>query len=113
GGSAQRIGWDGATVEQLKLALPEACGLGASRFFFHIVAIILQVKQKKQFISECENRTRFRCCLSLRRKGHPSGGIHAPWYLSSEIAASFPRDLARPIAEPPRLLQQDQHEVPW
>jgi hypothetical protein len=50
------------------------------------VAIILQVKQKKQFISECENRTRFLCCLSLRRKGHPSGGIHAPWYLPSEIA---------------------------
>src|SRR5207302_5913821 len=97
GGSAQRIGWDGATVEQLKLALPEACGLGASRFFFHIVAIILQVKQKKQFISECENRTRFRCCLRLRRKGHPSGGIHAPWYLPSEIAGFWPDGDALPL----------------
>jgi hypothetical protein len=48
---------------------------------------MLQVIKKKQVISECENRARFLYCLSLQRKGHPSGGIHAPWYLSSEIAA--------------------------
>ncbi|PYU83163.1 MAG: hypothetical protein DMG50_09080 [Acidobacteria bacterium] len=41
-GSGQQIGWDGETMEQLKLALPEVRGLRASRFFFHIVAIILQ-----------------------------------------------------------------------
>src|SRR5439155_11837 len=59
-------------------------------FCLHIVAIILQVIVKIQVISERENRAAFLRSLSLRRKGHPSGGIHAPWYLPSEIAvASF------------------------
>src|SRR5436190_21430939 len=40
---------------------------------------------------ERENRAAFLRSLSLRRKGHPSGGIHAPWYLPSEIAGGhFP-----------------------
>ena len=86
-GSGQRIGWDGETVEQLKLALPEVRGLRASWFCLHIVAILLQVIVKIQVISERENRAAFLRSLSLRRKGHPSGGIHAPWYLPSEIAA--------------------------
>ena len=87
-GSGQRIGWDGETVEQLKLALPEVRGLRASWFCLHIVAILLQVIVKIQVISERENRAAFLRSLSLRRKGHPSGGIHAPWYLPSEIAGT-------------------------
>ena len=85
-GSGQRIGWDGETMEQLKLALPEVRGLRASWFCLHIVAILLQVSVKIQVISERENRAAFLRSLSLRRKGHPSGGIHTPWYLPSEIA---------------------------
>jgi hypothetical protein len=37
----QQIGWDGEKAEQLKLALAEVCGLRASWFFLHIVAILL------------------------------------------------------------------------
>src|SRR2546421_11189666 len=44
-----------------------------------------------QAISERENRAAFLRSLSLRRKGHPSGGIHAPWYLPSEIAGAWDR----------------------
>ena len=44
--SGQQIGWDGETVEQMKLALTEARGLRAPWFFFHIVVTMLQVKYK-------------------------------------------------------------------
>ncbi len=88
-GPGQQIGWDGEKAEQLKLALPEVRGLRASWFCLHIVAIMLQVIVKIQVISERENRAAFLRSLSLRRKGHPSGGIHAPWYLPSEIAANL------------------------
>src|ERR1700745_2656233 len=59
--------------------------------------MILQVKWKKQIISECENKTRCLSCLSLRRKSHPSGGIHARWYLPSEIVAAVTA-VRRPIS---------------
>ena len=74
-GSGQQIGWDGETAEQLKLALPEACGLRTSWFFFHIVAIMLQVKTQMQVISERENRTAFLRSLSLRRNRYLPGWI--------------------------------------
>jgi hypothetical protein len=47
----QQIGWNGKMVEQLKFALAEPCGLGASRLVFHIVAIILQAKEGMQAFS--------------------------------------------------------------
>jgi len=75
-GSGQQIGWDGETAEQLKLALPEACGLRASWFLSHIVAILLQVKVEKQAHSERENRTLFLHSLNLKDKGHLSGGFN-------------------------------------
>jgi hypothetical protein len=75
-GSRQQIEWDGETAEQLKLALPEACGLRTSWFFFHIVAILLQVKTEMQAISERENRTLPLHSLDLKGKGHLSGGLN-------------------------------------
>jgi hypothetical protein len=43
-GSGQQIGRDGETAQELELALAEAGGLRASRFFFfHIVVMMLQV----------------------------------------------------------------------
>ena len=75
-GSGQQIGWEGETVEQLKLALWEPNGLRTSWFFFHIVAIVLQVKINMQAISERENRTLLLHSLNLRRKGHLSGGFN-------------------------------------
>src|SRR3989440_10417488 len=49
---------------------------------------MLQVIVKIQVISERETRAAFLRSLSLRRKGHPSGGMHAPWSLPSEIAGN-------------------------
>jgi hypothetical protein len=44
-GSGQQIGRDGETAQELKLALAQAGGLQASRFFFfHIVVMMLQVR---------------------------------------------------------------------
>src|SRR5260370_244210 len=86
-GCGQQIGWEGETVEQLKLALWEPNGLRTSWFFFHIVAIVLQVKINMQAISERENRTLLLHSLNLRRKGHLSGGFnkgdaYVPRYLA-------------------------------
>lgn len=106
-GSGQQLGWDRETVEQLKFALAEACGLRPLRFFFHIVAIMLQEQQKKQAISECENRTRFLECLSLRRKRHPSRGTHAWWHRPSEIAG-LPEWFAPLAPRPPRPMTCDE-----
>jgi hypothetical protein len=62
-------------MEQLKLALPEVCGLRASWFLLHIVAILLQVKLKMQVISERENRAAFLRSLSLRPNRYLPGWI--------------------------------------
>ena len=76
-GSGQQIGWDGETVEQMKFALTKTCGLGAARFSFHIVAIMLQDKEEMQAFFERENRTQFLYRLSSEGKAHQSGLIHA------------------------------------
>ncbi len=90
-GSGQQIGWDGETAEQMKFVLTKTSGPRAARFLFHIVAMMLQDKQKMQAFSERENRTQFLYCLSSEGKAHPSGLIHARYSLPSEIAdAGFP-----------------------
>jgi hypothetical protein len=75
-GPGQQLGWDGETAEQLKLALPEACGLRTSWFFLHIVAIMLQAKAELQVISERENRTLFLHSFNSKGKSHLSGGFN-------------------------------------
>ena len=72
-GPGQQIAWDGEKAEQLKLALPEVCSLRASWFSLHIVAILLQVKEQMQVISERENRTQFLHSLSLRHNRYLPG----------------------------------------
>jgi hypothetical protein len=74
-GPGQQLGWHGETTEQLKLALPEACGLRASWFVIHIVAILLQVKHKMQVISERENRVRLLPSLGLKCNRYLPGQI--------------------------------------
>ena len=74
-GPGQEIGGDGEKAEHLKLALPKVCGLRASWFFFHIVAILLQVTVQMQVIPERENRTCFFTASAWRRNRYLSGWI--------------------------------------
>jgi hypothetical protein len=67
-GAGQQIGWQGETLEQLKLALPKARSLRAAWlfwFFLHIVVIMLQVTEKIQVIYKRENRGQFLYRLQL------------------------------------------------
>lgn len=74
-GPGQQIGRDGEKAEQLEFALPKVRGLRALWFLFNIVAIVLQVNDKMQVISERENRTLLVDSLNLRGKGHLSRRI--------------------------------------
>jgi hypothetical protein len=46
-GTGQQISRNGEAPEQLQLALPEACGLIATRLAVHIVVIMLQVNGQR------------------------------------------------------------------
>src|SRR2546429_9980377 len=71
--SRQQIGRDGETAKQLKLALAEVCGLRATWIVFHMREVNLQVSDKNQALSECENRAVFLNCNSLKHERYSKG----------------------------------------
>jgi len=56
-GAGEQIAGKRKTPQQLKLPLPQPCGLSPPNVSIHIVVMILQVKPKMQAFFECENRT--------------------------------------------------------